>query len=204
MLYITKDGHVDAEKIKLRIISNIERGEMNVIHGIVVHQTGGPSADSAFNSYKLPGANGAHFLIEKDGTIYQTASVFKVTNHVGYLQSRCVITQKCSPTELQHAQSLERTKGIRKRSEAIQANEKAKPWPQRFPSNADAIGIELVGIAKGPQGAEVYEQVTDQQNASLKWLVKELSETLNVSMQEVYRHPQVGRKNETETSTAKW
>jgi hypothetical protein len=51
---------------------------------------------------------------------------------------------------------------------------------------------------------KVYEAVTDRQNTSLKWLIKELTETLGVSMQEVYRHPQVGRKNETEASSAKW
>ena len=51
---------------------------------------------------------------------------------------------------------------------------------------------------------EIYEQVNAAQNASLQWLVKELTETLNVSMQEIYRHPEIGRKNLTEASTAKW
>ncbi|CAG2262846.1 N-acetylmuramoyl-L-alanine amidase [Burkholderia sola] len=50
----------------------------------------------------------------------------------------------------------------------------------------------------------IYESVTTEQNASLKWLVRELSETLNVEMREVYRHPEVGRKNATEASTARW
>ncbi|WP_235590023.1 MULTISPECIES: hypothetical protein [Burkholderia] len=50
----------------------------------------------------------------------------------------------------------------------------------------------------------VYESITAEQNASLKWLVRELSETLNVEMTEVYRHPEVGRKNATEASTARW
>ena len=71
-------------------------------------------------------------------------------------------------------------------------------------SNADAIGIEIVGMSHGNPGKEIYESVTDAQNFSLKWLMKELVDTFGVSMQEIYRHPQIGRKNETEASTAKW
>ena len=204
MLYITRGGLVDAERIKIKIFPNIERGKMEQVSGIVVHQTNSPTAQGTFNSYVSKGANGAHFLIDKDGMIYQTASLFRVTNHVGYLQSRCVITQKCTPTELKHAQDLEKILGVRQRSEAIHANEKVKQWPDRYPSNADSIGIEIVGQAVGPSGKEVYEPVTEPQNATLKWLIKELTETLNVSMHEVYKHPEIGRKNPSEASTAKW
>ncbi|WP_256703209.1 hypothetical protein [Burkholderia ubonensis] len=56
----------------------------------------------------------------------------------------------------------------------------------------------------GPEKQEVYEAVTDQQNASLKWLVAELVDTFKVSTHEIYRHPEIGRKNLTEASTAKW
>lgn len=41
MLYITPEGHVDAERIKVKIFPFVERGPMKVVHGIVVHQTGG-------------------------------------------------------------------------------------------------------------------------------------------------------------------
>ncbi|MBO9648043.1 MAG: N-acetylmuramoyl-L-alanine amidase [Variovorax sp.] len=208
MLYITKDGHVDAERIKVRIFSRIERGEMATVNGIVVHQTNSPTANATFNSYSTTNngkpPNGAHFLIDKDGTIYQTASLYKVTNHVGFMQSRCIITRKCSPTELKHAQSLEGIKIIANKSDAVHRNEVRKAWPNRYPSNADSIGIEIVSMAIGPKNKEVYESVNDAQNNSLKWLINQLAETLNVSMTEVYRHPDVGRKNPTEASTAKW
>ncbi|MBO9649629.1 MAG: N-acetylmuramoyl-L-alanine amidase [Variovorax sp.] len=212
MLYITKDGHVDAERIKIRIFSVIERTRMSAVNGIVVHQTGAPTAQATFNSYgdtRNGTPNGAHFLIDKDGTIYQTASLYRVTNHVGFVQSRCVITKQCTPTELRHAQSLELTKGNRARAIAVHRNEMNKSWPDRFPSNVDSIGIEIVGMAKAqvlPNGRadEIYEPVGAQQNASLEWLIKQLAETLNVSMQEVFRHPEIGRKNATEASTAKW
>jgi N-acetyl-anhydromuramyl-L-alanine amidase AmpD len=205
MLYITKEGYVDAEKVQLKIIPNIEHEKMDVVNGIVVHQTDSSTATSTFNTYAKPRAPGAHFLIDKDGTIYQTASLYKVTWHVGDVQSRCLATLKCDATELKHAQALENIKGNQARANAVNANEGIKSWPDRYPSNKDAIGIELVGKAfdKGGKEAE-YEATTEQQNTSLAWLIKELADTLGVSMQEVYRHPQVGRKNSTEASTAKW
>lgn len=88
--------------------------------------------------------------------------------------------------------------------------EKVKNYPDRFPSNIDSIGIEIVGEATGDKvkiGNEiipVFESVNDQQNDALKWLIKEISDTLKVPMNEIHRHPEIGRKNITEASTAKW
>lgn len=201
MLYVTKEGHVDAgARIKLRIISNIENGAMDKVNGIVVHQTGGSTAEGAFHSYKEPQANGAHFLIDKDGTIYQTASLYRVTNHVGKLKSRCVVTHQCSPAEFKRMHDLERAW----KPSDISRIEYKKQFPDRFPSNADAVGIELVGESPGLKGKEIFVPVTDKQNVSLQWLVKELTDSLGVAMREVYRHPDIARKNLTEARTAKW
>ncbi|WP_256249430.1 peptidoglycan recognition protein family protein [Burkholderia ubonensis] len=107
MLFISKQGHVDAERIQVKIFSEIERSPMSKVNGIVVHQTDSPTAESTFNSYRKKGANGAHFLIDKDGTIYQTASLLKRTNHVGKLKSRCIITHECPTAELKIATGIE-------------------------------------------------------------------------------------------------
>ncbi|MBP2155045.1 MULTISPECIES: peptidoglycan recognition protein family protein [Erwinia] len=207
MLYIDNGGYTDAERIILKIIKNIERGQMDAINGIVVHQTDSTTANSTFNSYQTKGANGAHFLIDRDGTIYQTASLYQVTWHVGKIQSRCFITKKCEPVDLKKVTELERNW---KNNTKISNLEKKKSYPDRFPNNTDSIGIEIVGKAievKNPKTGEtkdIYEQVSEQQNDALKWLIKELTSTLNVSMNEIYRHPEIGRKNVTEASTAKW
>jgi N-acetyl-anhydromuramyl-L-alanine amidase AmpD len=171
MLFISKEGHVDSERIVVRIFPSIERGAMGKVNGIVVHQTSVATSSSTFNSYRSKGANGAHFLIDKDGLIYQTASLKKHTNHVGRLQSRSV-------------------------------HEHKKPFPLRFPSNTDSIGIEIVGLFIAER--RIYEAVNPRQNESLAWLVRELAATLKVSMQEVYRHPVVARKMESEAESAKW
>jgi N-acetyl-anhydromuramyl-L-alanine amidase AmpD len=204
MLYIDKAGYVDSDLIEKNIFGNLEHGTMSKVNGIVVHQTFTDDTKTVFNSYRTPSANGAHFLIGKEGKIYQTASVRRITYHVGRLKSRCIETRICSETELKHVLSLESITSTSKRSSAVHRNEIRKTFPHRYPGNPDSIGIELVGNAFGPKGREIYEAVTDLQNAALRWLINELTTTLGVSMQEIYRHPKVSRKNKTEASTAQW
>lgn len=232
-LNLDASGLVQNPKVKQAIDPgrHIERGPMPQVNGIVIHQTGAPTAASTFNSYANPGANGAHFLIDKDGTIYQTASLHKTTNHVGRLRSRCEAEHSCP-------QSNSSVKVMHDR-------EKAKDAGERYPSNQDAIGIELVGgyhtaksltestddqgqrtvtlqTDKGQtivyervsdevlagmqyemtQKREIYEGVTSEQNASLKWLTEQLQSEFNVPDSEVFAHPVVSRKNQTEASTA--
>lgn len=84
-----------------------------------------------------------------------------------------------------------------------------KKVPARFPANQDSIGIELVGEAL-PRGGNIpdekktYQTVTSEQNNALQWLIAELTLTLRISMSEVFRHPEVSRKNPTEAISAKW
>jgi len=199
MLFISKQGYVDADRVNVKIFHEIERRPMDKVDGIIVHQTGGATAQSTFNSYESSGANGAHFLIDKDGTIYQTASVHKTTNHVGKLRSKCLVTKACSPGEFKQAYS------VRNKYAELSRLESRKKFPSRYPENSDSIGIELVGKVIAEMGNNlIYEQVTEQQNDSLRWLVGELVDTLDVSIHEIYRHPDVSYKVETEAKTARW
>lgn len=192
MLIIDKEGMVTDPKVKAARATTIERGPMDKVNGIIVHQTGGGTAESSLSSYKAASANGAHFLIDKDGTIHQTASIYKQTWHVGKLQSRCVLEKTCSEVDLT---ALKKFNPKRENDREME-----KSVPERYPANVDSIGIEIVGKAV----KDVYETVNEAQNASLLWLVAELSATLKVPMSEVFRHPTVSRKNPTEASTAKW
>lgn len=194
-------GHVIDARIRLAIVPNIERGPMARVAGVIVHQTGGADARSTFNSYLSASPNGAHFLIDKDGSIYQTASLFKVTHHVGRLRARCILENRCSPTELAAYRQFN--------PKAMHDRESGKTVPDRFPSNQDSIGIELVGEAlpRGnavPNDKKVYEPVTADQNDALGWLVKELGALLGFALTEIFRHPQVSWKNPSEAATARW
>ena len=200
MLMIDSNGVVVDARVRRAISPALERGDMKAVNGIIVHQTNAPTAASTLNSYTQPKPNGAHFLIDKDGTIYQTASVYKKTAHIGQLKSRCVAQHTCSPTE------LKALKG-KKPGKPIGRIEAKKEWPNRYPSNGDSIGIEIVGQALPktvPDDQQVFESLTKEQQASLQWLIQELTLTLDVRMSEIFRHPTASWKNKTEASTATW
>ncbi|TDS90489.1 peptidoglycan recognition protein family protein [Erwinia rhapontici] len=199
MLFVDKNGLVDATRISVKRFRTIERGDMDQVNGIVVHQTGGSTAESAFNSYQSAGANGAHFLIDKEGKIYQTASLFKVTNHVGNIRSRCYMEKKCTPSE------ISTIRPFLNKYKKLSHLEQKKSYPERYPANFDSLGIEVVGKPVSGEGENaIYETVNDAQNSALKWLVYELSDTLKISMSEVFRHPEVSYKVKTEAGTVKW
>ncbi len=198
MFIIDRYGKVIHEKIKHAISTTIQKNKMTAIQGIIVHQTDSPTAKSTLNSYEN-GGSGAHFLIAKDGTVYQTASLLYQTWHVGKLKSRCLVKAQCSPVELALLKTFNPKNEHRR--------EIVKKVPARFPSNEDSIGIEIVGEAlpkKAPDDQKIYEPVTKAQNESLGWLVQELRFVLNIPVSEVFRHPEVSRKNPTEAATAKW
>lgn len=187
-------------RVRIARTANIERGAMHQIRGIIVHQTDSDTASATLNSYRNPGAPGAHFLIDRDGTIYQTASVYQGTWHVGRLKARCVSEHRCTPVEVAALKKFN-PRGENER-------EMKKSVPERYPSNQDSIGIEIVGLAlpRGdiPDDQRTYEAVNDAQNASLKWLVGALSLGLGISMAQVFTHPTVARKNKSEAATARW
>lgn len=199
MFLINNNGWVIDKRVKLKIIPQIEKRPMMKVEGVIVHQTGGSAAESAFNSYKS-GKSGAHFLIDKNGTIYQTASLKKQTWHVGKLKPRCLSEMRCTPTEMQQLKIFSPTKTHRR--------EMTKNVPLRFPSNQDSIGIEIVGQAlpvnEPDPDKRTYEMLTNEQNDSLKWLIQEIRFSLKVPLSEIFRHPTVSYKNKTEAATASW
>ncbi|MDA8454551.1 N-acetylmuramoyl-L-alanine amidase [Acidovorax sp. GBBC 3334] len=215
MLFFDAQGMVvHNARIKPRRFTAIERTNMKAISGIVVHQTGAPTETSTFNSYRSANANGAHFLILKDGGIYQTASVFKRTNHIGPLKARCLAEHRCTPAEIKTYRSASPT--------VMHRAEMQKVVPGRYPSNGDSIGIEVVGASYLPSGVRmpsglndqqqrafmgnrsVYEPLTGLQQAALRYLIEGLNKALDIPPSETHRHPEVSRKNVTEAATASW
>lgn len=201
MLHLDTQGYVLNARVRRAPRPLIERGALQRISGIIVHQTGGSSGVSSLSSYTRQNATGAHFLIDKDGTIYQTASLFRQTWHVGRLRARCVAEYRCRPTELQALKHFS--------PKAEHRREMAKRVPQRYPSNEDSLGIEIVGAVLAGRGQDpaeqgVYETVNKQQNAALRWLIAELTSTFGIPMTEIFRHPVVSRKNPTEAGSASW
>jgi len=193
------DGMIIVEpKVQQRRFAGIEQGRISDVNGIIVHQT--YSRTVPFGSYSQPGANGSHFVVDKDGTIYQTASLYQRVNHVGPIKARCVLEASCTADEYKNFKTMS--------AKNIGLYERDKPYPQRFPSNQDSIGIELVGWADddpaNKNGEKIYEQVTDAQNASLQWIIDHLRDTIGKPLVEIRRHPDVARKTPSEASSAVW
>ncbi|MBD9665802.1 hypothetical protein J2W37_006321 [Variovorax paradoxus] len=212
LVEIDANGMINHARVRNARSPEIERGRRtSAITGIVVHQTDADTSASSLNSYKRPKANGAHFLIDTDGTIYQTAAIYQRTNHVGPLKARCLVTGKCTPRDYANV-------GV----DAMHRIEMRKAPGERYPSNMEAIGIEMVGRARMPVGLKppgneaqwpleklrgkygIFDTPTAAQNQSLSWLVSVLEDSMQIAPGEVFRHPLVSRKNITEAQGADW
>ena len=200
MASINDQGMIVDPKVKLKRYLNLEHGPLAGVKAIVVHQTDSSTIAPILSAYSAATV-GAHFLIDKNGQIYQTASINKRCYHVGkYLKSKCLTInpQKCDSQFVSKIASMKFTE----RKTAINKHERAKDFPDRYPVNSDSIGIEMIGVHTSET---TYEAPTVQQNASLKWLVNSIhSLVVNISKDEVYRHPDLSYKNPGEASGAKW
>ncbi|MFT5546046.1 MAG: N-acetyl-anhydromuramyl-L-alanine amidase AmpD [Rheinheimera aquimaris] len=199
MSTVDKDGMLIDAKITLKRYTSIEHGNLSAVKAVVVHQTDAPTAQHTFNGYNA-GGNGAHFLIAKNGDIYQTASTQKRCYHVGRLiKSKCLTLDKNSCDSAEMAVIL--AKSWSNQIKALDAHERQKAYPARYPVNSDALGIEIVG--KHLDDTQ-YEAVTPAQNTSLQWLLGELYSHFSLTKADIYRHPEVSYKNPGEAKGASW
>jgi len=197
------NGKLVDTKINQKIYKSLHKGNITTLNAIVVHQTGASTAQHTFNSYTTS-SNGAHFLVDKSGQIYQTALINQKTYHVGKIRSRCIETKLCSKNELSIANAIYFKKGISYpvRVRNVHDHEKLKSYPDRYPTNNDSLGIELVGQYN--KSTQSFESVNAKQNVSLTWLVNELLLHLNLKNDDIYRHPDVSYKQPSEAKTATW
>lgn len=199
---VDENGMLAHKKVIARRYPYIEHGALETVHAIVVHQTDSTSVESVFSSYAINhGDNaGAHFLIDRNGFIYQTASLIKRCYHVGkYIKSKCLVIKKENCKDVESI--AQNTLAWSAYKVALDKLERSKSYPERYPVNADSIGIELVGKALTN---ETYESVTVQQQASLSWLISELNQLFSLGSEDIYRHPDVSYKNPGEAASAVW
>jgi N-acetyl-anhydromuramyl-L-alanine amidase AmpD len=200
---VLQAGILKDKKIMQRIFPGIEKGPLIKVNALVIHQTGASTAQNSFNSY-MNGGNGAHFIIDKQGIIYQTAHLNKKTYHVGKIRSKCYETNVCSKSQLQAVTLIlfKAGKSYPDRVSDLHKHEKRKNYPNRYPLNEDSIGIEIVGNYN--KSKKIYESVSGLQNQSLGWLIGELFNHFKITKADIYRHPKVSYKTPSEASTAIW
>ena len=194
-----EDGKIIDKKIEIKTFSSIEHGKINGIQSIVLHRTDSSNANSTLSAYAGGKKTGAHFLIEKNGYIYQTASMNKICLHVGILLPRCQIEKGCDPKELKTITALIHEKGISfsQRAKNLSRHESNKKYPLRYPSNNDSIGIEVVG--KFWPAQKSFDEPTSEQYKSLKWLVDVIIKEYKLNLRnDVYSHGAIARKEVSE------
>ncbi len=195
------DGKVMDGRVNLKIFANLEHGNLSKVDALVMHQTGGDSAKSTLEGYKSASI-GAHFLIDKDGTIYQTVRVTQKAFHVGKIRAKCMDFKSCTAADQSAINTILAGKKIpySKKVGQIHQHEESKAYPNRYPTNDDSIGIEVA--SKMVEGA--YEDPTDKQAVAVKWLVSELLAAFNLKTSDIYRHPEVSYKDATEAQHVEW
>ena len=196
----------------LDIIANLEKGSNHdTVHALVIHQTGSSTAESTLSAWKKNKDEGAHFLIDTNGHVTQTARLNQMTWNTGAIASRCMTDGTCTARTSDESKILY-AKGqlYGTRVKNLHDFEKVKTYPARYPTNDDSIAIELVGSCDSkstdiPKGEKCgYLAPTGEQNAALTKLVNFLKTSCSLTDADIYRHPTVSAKNATEAKGADW
>lgn len=203
-MLIVLGGVIKSSRVQVQIYSLLEHGEMDTVSGIVLHQTSSDSVVKTMAEYTFrPSGAGAHFLINPAGQIFQTARINQVCWHVGRIKSYCKQMHRCAPADEAALANIFKKFSNNKDEydRQIDALERAKSAINRFPNNSDSIGIEVVGAPKG----NIYGSPTDAQNASSRWLVRELIETLRFGADRIFAHGFIDpRKQPSEGTLVKY
>lgn len=178
---------------------NLEHGDMPEVHAIVLHRTNTDSGNSVLNSYGAGQTTGAHFLIDLDGKVYQTADTSKKAWHVGPIHRRCEDDDSCSDEDNATINSIrrDREKSFGKKLKLVTKSElDTKDYPERLPANEDSIGIEVVG--KYDDKLKKFDSPTPGQMESVRRLVVTLQKEHGLTDGDVYTHGEISYKKPSE------
>ncbi|MGY0618739.1 N-acetylmuramoyl-L-alanine amidase [Lysobacter sp. A378] len=184
-VYVGSNGYIQNAGIVQQPIRALEKGQLTGPHAIVLHRTVSTTAAGTLRSFQR--GVGTHFLVAKDGTTYQTASLAQLTWHVGPIRSRCYQESTCQPDETRQIDDLERSESYM----AIHRMEKRKEYPARYPTNGDSAGIEVVAMWTPQHG---WDPTTPEQRSSIARLIEVLQSLYSLTDADVYEHDTISRK----------
>ncbi|MDH5833413.1 N-acetylmuramoyl-L-alanine amidase [Luteimonas kalidii] len=192
---IDADGYLTDPGIVHTPIERISHGPMPQVNAIVLHRTESSTAGSTLATWRNRDAGtGAHFLIDRDGAIHQTVSVDRQAWHVGAIRSRGEV-EGTIPDEDQRQLVAARNGQSEWRGPAVRAVsriESSRPYPERYPTNADSIGIEVVGRYR--PATQTWDAPTPEQAAAITRLMGVLQRNFALNDQDVYEHDVISRK----------
>ncbi len=192
------DGWFSDTKIRIEKMSKVDNGAMPSVAAIVLHRT---VSDDTNNTIKgFTGKRGAHFVVGKDGEIVQIVGVNRMAPHTGEIRSRCEQEKSCSVDDDKIIKAIWAEKiSYGDRKEKVHNHEKKKSYPNRYPHNGDAIGIEVVGNYK--ESTKTWDAVPTAQADSTAYLVNLLKKELSLTNADIYTHEQISYKTEGEGLT---
>ncbi|WP_140728016.1 peptidoglycan recognition protein family protein [Pseudomonas sp. Hp2] len=184
--YVDENGYVQNAGFVLKKIPALEKGSMDGPKAIVLHRTDSKTLASPLQSFEK--GIGTHFIVDKDGTVYQTASLLKKTHHVGKIKSRCYEGGACPADEAKLIKSWgwAPTK--------VHDHEKVKDYPSRYPMNEDSVGIEVVADHDGSK----WEAPTAEQSKSIRHVISVLKAEYGVQDSDIYEHDKISYKTSGE------
>ncbi|MEN1929675.1 N-acetylmuramoyl-L-alanine amidase [Luteimonas sp. MJ250] len=190
-VYIGENGYVQNAGFTIKPIAALEKGKMDGPKAIVLHRTEGASVQSALDSAGT--GIGTHFYVDKDGTVYQTASLLKHTYHVGKIKSRCMVDGTCPADETRQIT------GWGWSPSKVHNHEKVKAYPARYPMNTDSVGIETVSRCVkncGPKdkGVPEWEPPTAEQKSSIATIVGILKKEYGLTSADIHEHDLISYK----------
>lgn len=180
--HIDGNGYIQNAKFVHKPIPALEKGAITGPKAIVLHRTDSSNLESSLQSFKK--GVGTHFIVDKDGTVTQTASLLKKTSHVGKIKSRCYESGTCPADEKAKIKSWGWA------PQKVHDHEKVKSYPARYPMNEDGIGIEVVA----KNNNEVWEAATPAQLVSITTIVRILQNAYGLGEADIYEHDQISYK----------
>ena len=181
-VYIDDKGYVQNAGFAFKPIHALENGPIDGPKAIVLHRTDSYTVDSAMQS--VQNGIGTHFIVAKDGTVTQTASLLQRTAHVGKIKSRAVETGN-------PANEAAMIKGWGWAPTRIYNHEKTKSYPDRYPMNKDSVGVETVAKHRGDRG---WEAPTAEQSTSIATIVRVLKDAYGLGDGDIYEHDNISYK----------
>jgi hypothetical protein len=189
------DGFLTDQNITQTRIAALEGGNLNAVNGIVLHRTAGSTAAGTLGHWRgQANPNGTHFLIDRDGTIHQTASLNQTTSHIGRIRSRGEEEGTLTPEERTQLANTRAAPG--NDFQAVHRLESGKPYPQRYPTNGDSVGIEVVATYN--ETTKRWQDPSPQQVESIRRLVGILQTNYGLNDRDIYEHDKISYKAQGE------
>lgn len=186
-VYVDDKGWIQNAGFVMKHIPALEKSAIRGPVAVVLHRTVSSTATSALSAFNR--GIGTHFVVDKDGTTYQCASLLKKTAHVGPIRSRCHADGTCSANELasfkQWASRM-----------PCYEHEKKKVYPTRYPMNEDSVGIETVAMYH--ESTRAWDAATPEQMTAIRHLVEILKGEYGMRDGDIYEHDKIAWKTEGE------